>query len=127
MKKNYIDSYGFEYTVDDDRFVISRDNLRKLDPTVFEKAASRIDTRENDYSCYAIEAITGNYFDVHKDAFKSAFSSAYDENAPAHPFWSKAYNIKRKQARMTSLAMMATLVRDAKASRGAKKPKASHE
>lgn len=117
-------------------FRINRDNLRQLDPKVFEAAARRIDEDIGGYTCLAISAearLVSLDSWAYERAWKAAFDGPDNVDDKKHPFWNYGlFTIDRrnkdvaKQARMTSLALMATLIRDAKASRGTKKPKVSH-
>jgi hypothetical protein len=139
------DRTGFLYnkpqSVNDDsrRFILNRNNLRKLDPKVFEKAAEFVDNGIDNFSCLAVNhAVRELYPELdwnrrysHADAWRAAFGPEQDwdelRQPENHPFWNaglyygKSTTVQQKQSRLTSLAMMAAIVRDAKASRGKRK------
>lgn len=125
--------------------LLSRDNLRKLDPTVFYNAAVEIQNGGEHYTCHAInhEAMDAEYVvgvnwgtsrdrsDLYRKTFAAAFGPSkaqldryYNSGAtvvPGHPFWNA--DKPRKKERVTALLMMAAMVESAKASRGKKKSK----
>jgi hypothetical protein len=100
--------------------------LRKLNPEVFERAAERIELEINDYSCFAVEMAAsenGLMFEDrcnHLAAYKEFFAPKTDKEVNKHPFWDKdalttRTNRRHKTERITALAMMAAIVRQAKA------------
>jgi len=135
MSKKTRASNGFVYYKDGaavERFSLSRDNLRKLDPKVFEKAAEFIDTEHERFSCIAVAHAATDlhpymryrerwaYEDAWVEAFGPYTKSSSLAPAKGHPFWNVGLNgystitNEVKQARLTSLAMMASIVRAAR-------------
>jgi hypothetical protein len=104
---------------------LTRDFLRKLDPTVYEKAAERIKNDRDTFSCWAIEHAAiekGVHYFPYDNAYYNAFGPKSCLEEDKHPFWNKglyrdvpARSARRyKRERIMALLTMAAMVRYAK-------------
>lgn len=100
---------------------LTRTNLRRLDPTVYEEAAERIQAKRNTYSCFAVNAAAldcHRIVSIHDDAYQEAFKPRTAAEERHHPYWNKEDRWKsceRRNNRVMALLTMAAMVRSAKA------------
>jgi hypothetical protein len=106
---------------------LSRDNLRVLNPKVFERAAEMILKGEAEMSCcalsYASEELNGTYWCPERDVYREVMGPKTLKEEVAHPFWDKLVTSKRKPYRANALLFVAAAIRDAKSRRGKKAKK----
>jgi hypothetical protein len=101
--------------------LLSRDNLRKLDPNVFTLAAERIQDGRNTLSCCSVEVAAQEFrkfYGPYVNAYKAAFGPFTQEGeflggleASKHPYWNKDISKRRQQLRISALLTMAEIVR----------------